>query len=75
MKTYYVTIDCQGQTEIVIKVQARSEDDAKYKAMLAYLSDRDVDVVSKETAQACEEDGITVIDEDGCEINLEEEEE
>lgn len=73
MKTYYVTIDCQGQTEVVIKVEARSNDDAKYKAMLAYLGDKDVDVVDEDVAQSCCEDGVMLIDEDGAEIDFEEE--
>ena len=70
MKTYYVTIDCQGQTEVVIKVEARSNDDAKYKAMLAYLGDKDVDVVEEGVAESLYEDGTTLIDEDGEEIEF-----
>lgn len=70
MKTYYVTIDCQGQTEVVIKVEARSNDDAKYKAMLAYLGDKDVDVVEEDVAESLYEDGTTLIDEDGEEIEF-----
>ena len=75
MKTYYVTVEAQGDTEIVVVVKAKNEKEAELKAAKAYLGNKDISCVDKEYAQACQEEGVIVIDEDGCETDIEEEDE
>jgi len=74
--TYYVQVeDCQNNIKAVVKVDARSEDDARYKALKALHINESLYIVSKEDAvQTIEDEGIYAIDEDGCEIDLEEDE-
>ena len=71
MKKYYVTVDCQGQTEVVIQVLARSPSDAEYVAMKAYLADKEIGIVNEDIAKTLVDDGIVMIDEDGGEIDFE----
>ena len=68
MKTYYITIDTQGQTEIIVEVEAKNAEEAKGKAALAYLADKEFDAIDCELATELQEDGIMLIDENGEEL-------
>lgn len=68
MKTYYMEIDdCQGNVLAVVKVEANDYAEAKKKAILALHRDDVVFDISAKDAK-----GYTVIDEDGCEVEVEE---
>lgn len=73
---YYVQIeDCQNNIEAVVAVEAENKQEAKYKALRALHSEDNIYIVSKEDAiSAVEDSGVIPIDEDGCEIDLEDEE-
>lgn len=74
MKTYYIEIDdCQNNTQAIIKVKASSENAAKTKALKTLHRDDEIFSIDKETAKEMAEDGYIIIDEDGEEICLEDE--
>ena len=72
--TYYIQIeDCQNNIEAIVKVEADSKLEAKYKALRALHIDDNLYIITKEdAATVVEEEGIIPIDEDGGEIDLEE---
>ena len=74
MKIYYVQIDePQNQADIIIKVEANSKDEAKEKALKTLYLNHCVYCLTKEEAiESVAENNIMAIDEDGCEIDLEE---
>ena len=72
--TYYVQIeDCQNNIQGIVKVNADTKLEAKYKALRALNTDDNIYIISKEDAiETVENEGIYAIDEDGKEIDLEE---
>jgi len=72
MKTYYIQIDdCQNNTQAVVKVTAGSAQEARVNALLALHQNDSISVVTKANAKELQEDGYLVIDEDGEEVDLE----
>lgn len=77
MQTYYIEIEGQCSNVLaVIKVKAENEDEAKLKALKALHATEDIYSISKEEAKNLVDDGEVdyMLDEDGCEIELEDEE-
>lgn len=77
MKTYYIEIERQGYTLAVIKVEAESYQEAKLKALEAWHANDDISEISEESALDRLQSGDIdyMIDEDGCEIDLDDLEE
>ena len=76
METYYIEIDdCQNNTQAIIRVEAASLEAAKTKALKTLHRDDEIFSIDKETAQSMSEDGYIIIDEDGEEICLDEDDE
>jgi len=74
--TMYVQIDdCQNNTEVIVKVDANNTAEAEAKALKALHAEDRLYVIDAEEAQEFAEDGITVIDEDGDEVDFEEDDE
>lgn len=74
-KTYYIEIEAQGNAELIVKVRAKDLSEAEGKAAKAYLASRDLYPMNLEDARmTAEEEGIIVVDEDGSEIDLDDEE-
>lgn len=74
-RTYYITVERQGYTLAVVKVEAESYDEAERKALLALHANDDIEELTKEQARAIvkSEDGLYMIDENGDEVDLDEE--
>ena len=74
-KTYYIQIERQGWTLAVIKVKAKSYQEAECKALKAWHATDDISEISKESAEQELENGSIdyIIDENGDEIDPEEE--
>ena len=72
MKTYFITLDVQGQTEIVIKAEGKTKDEAELNALRAYLGTYDIDFIDEETAKQEVEDGVMIMDDTGEELSYEE---
>ena len=77
MKTYYIEIERQGYTLAVIKVEASTYEEAKLKALEAWHANDDISEISEESALERLQSGDIdyMIDEDGCEVDLEDLEE
>ena len=76
MKTYYIEIEGQCSTVLaLIKVKAENEDEAKLKALKALHATEDIYSVTQEEAQDLIDSGEIdyMLDEDGCEIDIDEE--
>lgn len=74
-KTYYIEIEAQDNVELIVKVSAENLTEAEGKAAKAYLASRDFYPMNLNDARmTAEEEGIIVVDEDGSEIDLEDEE-
>ena len=76
MRTYYIQIERQGWTLAVVKVKAETYEEAEYKALKALHMNDDISEASKESVKASLDSGDIdyVIDENGDEIELEDEE-
>lgn len=73
MKFYVQVEDCQNNVEVIVAVEAKDEQEAKFKALRALHVDDNLYIVSKEDAEATiKEEGIIAIDERGDEINISE---
>ncbi len=74
MKTYYIKIEEQGCVVAIVKVNANSYQEAELKALKALHATENISEISKEEAEAEFESGNVdvMIDEDGCEIDLDE---
>ena len=69
MRTYYISVDTQGQTEIIVKVRASSIKAATSKACKALVNSRhELGTLDKKDVKFYVEDGVTIIDENGDEI-------
>ena len=77
MKTYYIEIERQGYTLAVIKVEAETYEEAKLKSLEAWHANDDISEISEEQAINRLQSGDIdyMIDEDGCEIDLDDLEE
>ena len=77
MRTYYIEIERQGWTLCVIKVEANTYEEAELKALKAWHANDDISEISEEAAHDRLESGDIdyMIDEDGCEIDLDDIEE
>lgn len=75
MKTYFIQIDdCQNNTQAIVKVKASSENAAKTRALKAlHICDSIYVVAKNEAIEIAEDNGMCIIDEEGEEIDLEEE--
>lgn len=78
MKTYYIEIE--GQCSMVlalIKVEAENEEEAKLKALKALHATEDIYSITQDEAQNLIDSGEIeyMLDEDGCEIGIDDEEE
>lgn len=70
-KTFYVTIERQGNAEAVVKVDAQDEEEAYCKAARAILASYDFSSVTRQQAATyADESGVYVIDEKGTETDL-----
>ena len=74
MKTYYIEIEEQGYTVALVKVDANQLQEAELKALKALHATNNICEISKEDAKARLESGDIeyIIDEDGCEVDLDE---
>lgn len=70
-KIWYIKFEIQGDEELVVRVEADSEEDAYNKAAWAFIGDR-YDVFDITREQACEVD-CPVITEDGEEYDFDDE--
>ena len=70
MKTYYISFEEQGWLENIVKMEAKSEDEAILKACYTLLSQtKDITTLTKaEAFKLAEDNDICVIDEDGEEL-------
>lgn len=77
MKTYYIEIERQGYTLAVIKVEAETYQEAELKALKALHANDDISEISEESALERLQSGDIdyMIDEDGCEVDLDDLEE
>lgn len=76
-KKFFVRVeDCQNNIIAVVQVEAQDEEDAKIRAMKALHPDDSFIIIEKEEAVENLENGEVncVIDEDGDEVDLEEDE-
>lgn len=76
MKTYYIEIEEQCSMVLaVIKVEAENEEEAKLKALKALHATQDIYSITKEEAKNLVDYGEVdyMLDEDGCEIGIDEE--
>lgn len=73
MKTYYIEIERQGTTMVIVKVNANSYEEAELKALKAWHANDDISETSQERAIEALNNGEIeyVLDEDGCEIDPE----
>lgn len=76
MKTYYISIERQGSIMWVVKVNANSREEAEAKALKAVHLNDDITDIDEETVKDMLQNGDIdfVIDEEGDEIDIEEEE-
>ena len=77
MKTYYIEIERQGYTLVVIKVEADTYEEAELKALKAWHVNDDISEISEESALERLQSGDIdyMLDEDGCEVDLDDLEE
>lgn len=77
MRTYYMTIERQGYTLAVVKVEAESYEQAQLKASKVWTDNDDIGEISEESALERLQSGDIdfIIDEDGTEIHLDDLEE
>ena len=75
MRTYYIEIERQGWTLAVVKVEAETYEEAELKALKALHDTDDISEIDEEAVKERVKSGDIdyVIDEDGCEIDLEDE--
>lgn len=76
MKTYYIEIEEQCSMVLaLIKVEAENEEEAKLKALKALHATQDIYSITQEEAQNLIDSGEIdyMLDEDGCEIGVDEE--
>jgi len=76
MKTYYIEIEEQCSMVLaIIKVEAENEEEAKLKALKALHATQDIYSITEEEAQNLIDSGEIdyMLDEDGCEIGIDEE--
>ena len=76
MKTYYIEIEEQCSMVLaLIKVEAENEEEAKLKALKALHATQDIYSITEEEAQNLIDSGEIdyMLDEDGCEIGVDEE--
>ena len=76
MRTYYIELERQGNILAVVKVEAESFGEAKLKALEAWHANDDIGEISFEQATFALESGEIdyIIDDDGDESDLEDEE-
>lgn len=67
--TYYVMIERQGWEELVVKVDAKTKEEAKVKAMKVFMANYDVSASTKKPSSP----DCPVVNGDGEEIDLDEE--
>lgn len=74
MKTYYISIERQGNVMWVVKVKASSYEEAEAKALKAVHLNDDITDIDEETVKDMLQNGDIdfVIDEEGDEIDIEE---
>lgn len=72
MRTYYITIERQGNVMWIVKVEAESYAEAERKALIALHIDDDIYDADEDSVKEMLENGDIdyIIDEDGCEIDL-----
>jgi len=73
-KTYYIQIERQGWTLAVVKVKAKTYEEAEHKALKALHMNDDISEASEESVKASIDSGDIdyVIDENGNEIDTDE---
>lgn len=76
MRTFFIQIDdCQNNTEAIVKVEATNVEEARVKALKALHIAESLYSIDKEEAVAlAEELGLPIIGEDGCETDVNDEE-
>lgn len=75
MKTFYIQIDdCQNNTQAIVKVEATDLKEAQAKALRAIHISDDIFAIDKEEALDMVKEGYTLIDEEGCETDIDDEE-
>lgn len=74
MRTYYIEIERQGNIVWVVKVEANTYEEAELKALKAIHISDDIYEAEKDSVISMLENGYIdyIIDEDGCEIDIDE---